>query len=76
MKQSNNPYENVKLELKRGFDSLVSVRQTVANQYSAISQFTVTSIIASINRVFNNYFNAIGQQEQRQLELKNLHAVR
>lgn len=41
-----------------------------------MSQFTVSNTIASVHRVFDGYFNIIGQQEARQAELKSQHAAR
>jgi hypothetical protein len=73
---SNNPFGNLKLELKPGYQELVNVRRTVGNEFIKISNFTINTIMKNISTAFSVYFQQIGLEQQRHQERKVQHGAR
>lgn len=63
---TNNPFGNIKLELKSGFQELINIRRAVAAEYIKIDSYTINHIVSSIEKAFAIYFQKITTEQLKQ----------
>lgn len=73
---SNNPYGNIKFELKKGYNALIELRKSVANEKNRISSFVLGTIMKDIQKAFSVYFGKISAEETKQAQRRAEHLTR
>ena len=61
---TKNPFGNIKLELRKGFDELVYLRRTVANDCNKISEFAINNTLQAVTKAFSSFNDKITQEEK------------
>lgn len=66
----------MKLELRPGYQALLEMRKTTANQSHKIHDFILNSTLKNTKNAFVKYFDVISSEEKRQFERRSQHWIR
>jgi hypothetical protein len=63
---SKNPLASLRVELKKGFDEMVFLRKSVANNSNRLATSLNTVLLPHLRKAFEVYYSSVGAEEGRQ----------